>query len=211
MADEKETKPEVETEKVTPTPPEKKIVENNKVVPTEQIQPNNYNPKDDYLKEPELQIIYEKVKKSVLHHGQIDPILVRELEENKYEIVNGFHRFKAMQELGFKTIEIKNLGKITREDAIAKALSTEVIHIPLNQIGVAELVRDLAKIPDFNVDLLPYSGDEIQSKIDLLEFDWDKYGNEPEAKTEERLLTCPKCGHEFKLSEVVSSKKEKDE
>lgn len=211
MVDEKETKPKVEVKKVISSPPKKVIIENNKVIPTEQIQPNDFNPKDDYLKEPELQIIYEKVKKSILHHGQIDPILVRELEKDKYEIVNGFHRFEAMKELGFKTIEIKNLGKITREEAMAKALSTEEIHIPLNQISVAELVRDLAKTPNFNVDLLPYSTDEIQSKIDLLEFDWKKYGDESEEKVEEKLLTCPKCGHEFKLSEAISGKKEKDE
>ena len=52
---------------------------------------------------------FERIKKSLQEHGQMDPIIVREIEDNKYEIINGYHRWNAMKDLGYYECEIKNL------------------------------------------------------------------------------------------------------
>ena len=154
-----------------------KIIENNLVVSIEKVIPNNYNPKLDYKESEELKREYEKIKKSLKVHGQVDPILIRENEDGKLEIVNGFHRWTAMKELGFKEIEVKNLGKISRNEAIKIALSTEETRIPLDVIEVAQLIKGLKEIGEDLKDL-PYTLEEIKDKMELLEFDWKKFTGE---------------------------------
>lgn len=162
------------------------ITQNNSVIPIGNVKPNDYNPKPDYNETEELKTEYEKIKKSLKVHGQIDPILVRETDK-ELEIINGFHRWVAMKELGFKEIEIKNLGKISREDAIAKALSTENLKIPLDVIEIAKLVKDLKEMGT-DLNKLPYSLEEIDAKIDMLDFDSDKL-KEGETKDLPRIET----------------------
>ena len=150
-----------------------KIIENNKIVGIEEIKANDYNPKLSYKDSPELMIEFDKLKKSLEYHGQIDPLLVREVKSG-YELVNGYHRLEAMKELKWKRVEIKDLGKISRIEAIKKALSTEELRIPLDVIEVAELIKGI-KDSEGSLEGLPYLEEEIENKIKLLNFDWSKY------------------------------------
>ena len=79
-----------------------------------------------------------------------------------------------MKELGFEKVEIKNLGKISRNEAIKIALSLEETKIPLDVIKVSKLVKNLKEIGEWQG--LPYSLDEINTKISLLEFNFDEFG-----------------------------------
>jgi ParB family chromosome partitioning protein len=147
------------------------ITQENSIVKIDKILPNAWNPKKFYLEDEDGKKNYERIKKSITKHGQIDPILVREID-NGYEIVNGFHRYTAAKELGYKELEIKNLGKISDEKAKAIALATEDARVPLDRIMVAEIVKGLIDInPEFT-ELLPYTEEESQELKQLLEFDW---------------------------------------
>ena len=80
-----------------------KIIENNQVVSISGVRPNEYNPKPNYNDTEELKQEFQKIKTSLRIHGQIDPVLVRQVKENDgYEIINGYHRYVAMKELGFE-------------------------------------------------------------------------------------------------------------
>lgn len=151
------------------------IHQDNIIVPMKKVVPNNYNPKPDYKANPKLLAEFDKIKKSLREHGQMDPIQVREVDGDKYEIINGYHRFLAMQEEGFKDIEVKNLGKITRGEAIAKTLTFEELKIPLDYIEVAKLLQE----PDVPFDMLPYTQEEVDDKISLLNFDFDSLEQTP--------------------------------
>jgi len=151
-----------------------RIIENNQIVDLDKIQPNDYNPKPDFRESEELKIEFEKLKNALKYHGQIDPLIVREIGEEKYELINGYHRWLAMKELGWKKAEVKNLGKISREEAIKKALTLEEIRIPLDVIEVAELLKNL-KEAEVELEGLPYLEEEIKEKIELLEFDWENF------------------------------------
>lgn len=65
-------------------------VYNIKRVPIEQIQANSYNPNS--VAPPEMKLLY----KSILEDGYTMPIVCYELEDGKYEIVDGFHRYTTM-------------------------------------------------------------------------------------------------------------------
>jgi len=153
-----------------------KILENNLKVPIDKIKPNKYNPKPDYNESEELKVEFGKIKNSLKVHGQVDPLQVREVEDY-YELVNGYHRLKAMQELGFKEAEVKNFGKISEEEAIKIALSMEELRIPLDIIETAKLIKRI-KESETGLEGLPYLEEEIKQKIELLEFDWSQFEGE---------------------------------
>lgn len=174
------------------------IIQNNIVVDIELLIPNNYNPKPDYTSTEELQLEFEKIKDSISYHGQIDPIIVREMN-GKYEIINGYHRWLAMKELGFKEIEVKNLGTISREEAIKKTLSFEELKIPLDTIETAKLVKALKESGD-SLKGLPYFDDEINKKLEMLSFDFSQFENKNSLdEVDKKTITCPNCGEVITL------------
>lgn len=66
-------------------------VYNIKRIPIEKIQANSYNPNS--VAPPEMKLLY----KSILEDGYTMPIVCYYLdEEDKYEIVDGFHRYTIM-------------------------------------------------------------------------------------------------------------------
>lgn len=68
-------------------------VYNVRAVPIEKIQANAYNPNS--VAPPEMKLLY----KSILEDGYTMPIVCYYLEdEDRYEIVDGFHRYRTMLE-----------------------------------------------------------------------------------------------------------------
>lgn len=71
----------------------KSPVYNVQAIPIEKIQANSYNPNS--VAPPEMKLLY----KSILEDGYTQPCVVFYLEnEDKYEIVDGFHRYRTMLE-----------------------------------------------------------------------------------------------------------------
>lgn len=154
----------------------------NRVVPMSQIRPNTFNPKDG-IESGENEKQYRRVIKSFTTHGQIDPLLVRETGPDVFEIINGMHRYKAAQDLGWTELEIKNLGKVSDGRAKALALATEDAKIPLNKILASKLVAlILAEDPLIQEDL-PYDDADLKAMKELAEFDWgESEGDDGEDK-----------------------------
>ena len=63
-----------------------------KAVPVEKIQANSYNP--NKVATPEMKLLYESIKED----GYTQPIVCYYLkDEDKYEIVDGFHRYQIIK------------------------------------------------------------------------------------------------------------------
>lgn len=60
-------------------------------VPIEDIQANSYNPNS--VASPEMKLLY----KSILEDGYTMPIVCYRLDNGKFEIVDGFHRYTVMK------------------------------------------------------------------------------------------------------------------
>jgi len=150
-----------------------KINTDNLVVDINKVFPNDYNPKLNFRDVPKNLEEFEKVKESIKQFGQVQPIIVREFKDG-YEIINGYHRWEAMKELGFDEIEIKNLGKIDFDTAVSRALLTEDTKVPIDTIELSYLIKKLItddKDVDYWAKLLPYSSDEILKKVELMDYD----------------------------------------
>lgn len=64
-------------------------------VPVEKIQANSYNP--NAVAPPEMKLLYESIKQD----GYTMPIVCYHLpDEDRYEIVDGFHRYRILKEHG---------------------------------------------------------------------------------------------------------------
>lgn len=73
-------------------------------VPIEEIQANSYNP--NHVAPPEMKLLYESIKED----GYTMPIVCYRLENGKYEIVDGYHRYTTM--LTHKDIYDREGGKL---------------------------------------------------------------------------------------------------
>lgn len=166
---------------------DKNIVSDNRIVRIEEIQPNKYNPKLPFDKTPEGKKQFARIKKSLQVHKQIEPIIVREVEGGHFEIINGYHRYMAAQELGWPFLEIKNLGKISLNNAKIKALATEDAKVALDKIETAKLVKDILGFDPDSIGELPYDQEDLDAQIKLLDFDWG--GFEEDGSGEDEDLT----------------------
>lgn len=70
-----------------------------KQLPVLDIVPNRYQPRTVFVDER-----IEELSLTIRTHGIIQPIVVRQFEENKYEIIAGERRWRAVQKLGWDTI-----------------------------------------------------------------------------------------------------------
>lgn len=71
----------------------KSPVYNVQAVPIDKIQANSYNPNS--VAPPEMKLLYQSIKED----GYTMPIVCYYLDdEDKYEIVDGFHRYRTMKE-----------------------------------------------------------------------------------------------------------------
>jgi len=196
------------------------------IIDIDKIKPNNYNIKSNYNQTNNGRLSFEKIKRSINIHGQMNSIKVREISNDLYEIIDGYCIWMAMKELGFKEIEIKNFGNISEEESIKKYLYLEELKIPLDIIEVAWLLKRI-KEPNIKLKGFPYSEQEIKNKIKLIEFDWDKFkeieeienkqlgllgdfsrNQEPEKEIEEELEE--KTEEEFKEESEKPAFEEKD-
>ena len=49
-------------------------------------------------------ISFQELKQSINNNGLLTPIILRKKEDDRYEIISGHRRVKAMKELGLKTV-----------------------------------------------------------------------------------------------------------
>jgi ParB family transcriptional regulator, chromosome partitioning protein len=77
-----------------------------KKLPIDEIVPNRFQPRTVFDEEK-----IEELSRTIHIHGIIQPIVVRQFEENKYEIIAGERRLRAMKKLGWEEVPaiIKNL------------------------------------------------------------------------------------------------------
>ena len=78
-----------------------------KSIPVGDLAPNGYNP--NHMSDKEFAEYLAEVK----HHGHLSkPIVVRRLNDGKFEIIDGEHGWRAAKKLGFDEVLCENLGDV---------------------------------------------------------------------------------------------------
>lgn len=146
----------------------------------DQISPNNWNPNEQSVQ------IFEKLKKILQEIGFVQPVLVRKKlikflnDEEKtftgYEIIDGYHRWKACKELKWEFIKIWCLVDDI-DDQTAKML-TLVMNNTRGEDEVMKRAKLLTEIDSGQLQLLPFDSKEIEFEKNLLQFDFSKFDRE---------------------------------
>lgn len=149
----------------------------------------NYKENNDEM----LQKLIENIKRN----GQVENIIVREINNNRFEVVNGNHRLDAFIILESEKVFCYNLGKVPESMARRIAIETNETKFPSNYIKLEEMLVDISK--EFGIDdmlkTMPFDEVYIQDILDKDGMDMNSFfeeKSESEEKTKE--LLCPHCG-----------------
>lgn len=123
-----------------------------KQLPVDQIQRGQYQPRKQFNQEA-----LEELAQSIKSSGLLQPIVVRPLNEDTYEIVAGERRWRATQIAGLDTINC--LVKRYSDEQAAEAAAIENINrVNLNAIEEAKAYQRL-------IDEFSYIHDEIAAAL----------------------------------------------
>ncbi|MEB6290530.1 ParB/RepB/Spo0J family partition protein [Staphylococcus xylosus] len=151
---------------------------------TERIVPNRYQPRQVF--EPNK---IKELAESIEEHGLLQPIVVRPIEEDMFEIIAGERRFRALQTLN-KTHADVIIRYLDDEETAVVALIENIQRENLSVIEEAEAYKKLLDIGDTTQSELAKSVGKSQSfianKLRLLKLDSKVIGRLREGKITER-------------------------
>lgn len=122
-------------------------------------------------------VMASKLINNIKLHGQLENIIVRELSDDMYEVVNGNHRFDALTSLGVKEVMVYNLGEISESHAKRIAIETNETKFLSDQVKLANVIDNI--ISEFAlenvIETMPFSKEELVNFQNMNNFDWNKY------------------------------------
>lgn len=133
-----------------------------------------------------------KLEANLRRNGQIVNINIREVDNGKYEVVDGNHRLMALKNIGTKQVIAYNHGAISREEAIRKSIEINETIFETDTLKLAENMQKLmTTFPiDDLLETLPYSQEELENLSNLLDFDWSQLEREATTSgTEDEWMT----------------------
>lgn len=146
--------------------------------------------------------ILKKLIENIRKNGQIENIIVRELEKEIYEVVNGNHRVDALLSVGIEKVYCFNLGEISLEQAKRIAIETNETRFETDAFIISDIMKELSE--SFGISeielTMPFTDDEINNMIKITDFVIEEEPVIDEGNTEEKekkILECPNCGYAF--------------
>ncbi|OSO96941.1 nucleoid occlusion protein [Staphylococcus haemolyticus] len=174
----------------------------------ERIVPNRYQPRQvfDSSKITEL-------AESIAEHGLLQPIVVRPIEENMYEIIAGERRFRALQSLHKSQADII-IRHMNDEETAVVALIENIQRENLSAVEEAEAYKKLLEIGGTTQSELAKSLGKSQSfianKLRLLKLAPKVINRLREGKITERharaVLSLKEDDQEKLIEQVISQK-----
>ena len=174
----------------------KKLFENYEEIPINLIQKASWNYKE------ENESLSEKLQTNLKKNGQVENIIVRELEGGGLEVLNGNHRIDAMKAVGFETVVACNKGMISDTEAQRIAIETNETSFPTDMVKISSLAMELANPFDIEdlLQTLPYNKHDFEGFGILSKFDWNESVKKEESdRAKKKVVGCPNCGKSVEL------------
>ena len=142
-----------------------------KYISTDIIIPNTYQPRK-YFNEDTIDELGESIKT----YGIIQPLSVRKIEDDKYELIAGERRFRAAKKIGLKEVPVI-VTDISDKDSAAIALLENIQREDLNFLEEAEAYENLIKEHKYTqaelANIIGKKQSTIANKIRILKLDKD--------------------------------------
>jgi ParB family transcriptional regulator, chromosome partitioning protein len=131
-----------------------------------QLQPGKYQPRS-YMDDAALQTLADSIKSQ----GMMQPILVREVATDKFEIIAGERRWRASQIAGLAQVPVL-VRDIADESALAMALIENIQREDLNPLeeaqGIKRLIDEFAMTHEKAADAVGRSRAAVSNLLRLL-------------------------------------------
>lgn len=141
-----------------------------KTIPINQINENDWNPNE--LDEAGYKVLVQNIRDKRVGYSQ--PIEVREIGKDLYEVVDGAHRLKACKEAGLTEIQCV-VSDYDNTQAKLETIAKNKIRGTINLIKAANLISELNK--EVSLDDIEertfYNRQEIEDSLRLLEIPKD--------------------------------------
>ncbi|MCU9593865.1 nucleoid occlusion protein [Caldibacillus thermolactis] len=160
------------------------IKEKVRKLPLEKIIPNRFQPRTIFDEEK-----IEELAKTIHTHGMIQPIVVRSIENDHYEIIAGERRYRAVKKLGWDTIPAI-LKDFNDKETASVALIENLQREELSPIEEAMAYNQLLEIHGLTQEALAQRLGKSQSTI----------------ANKLRLLKLPKEVHDALLTKEVTER-----
>ncbi len=108
-------------------------------IPVEYLVRGRYQPRRDMDQE-----VLQELADSIREHGIMQPVIVRQLDRNSYEIVAGERRWRAAQLAGLATVPVV-VRELSDRDTLAMAL---IENIQREDLNVMEEAKALARLQE---------------------------------------------------------------
>ena len=122
-------------------------------IPVNKISPNPYQPRTEFNAQA-----LDELKKSILENGLIQPITVRRVSNDVYELISGERRLRSCKDIGIKEIPAYIIKVDTKEAMLALSLIENIQREKLNPIEIANAYKRL-------MDECNLSQEEIADKV----------------------------------------------
>lgn len=155
------------------------VIEKYQVLSIELLIPNTWNP--NHINPWDFESLKRALEET---GGNIDqPVMVRPHPEKEgmYEIVDWFHRYTAMKDLGFEEIVVV-VKELDDRNARLKTIAMNKFRWDFDSLELAGLIKELKQIykmtdEEINKEL-GYSKEEISGYESLIDFDFEQYKQE---------------------------------
>lgn len=135
-------------------------------IPIEKIIGAEWNYKEEGAEQ-----VMQRLKASIERDGSPGVLAVRELEDGRFESIDGNHRLRCLAELQFENVRCENFGKISKADAVLIARRRNHEWFKDDFFAFAHLMRDVV-VPEIDIDALsefmPESKIELEQIVNVL-------------------------------------------
>lgn len=136
-----------------------------KTIPINKIKENSWNPNE--IDEYEFSILVKNIKDKTI--GYTQPIEVRAISKDEYEIVDGAHRLRACKEAGLTEVECV-LSDYDDTNAKLQTLAKNKLRGTINIVKAANLIAELNK--ELTLDEIggvsTFKKQELEDMVELL-------------------------------------------
>ena len=124
-----------------------------RMVPIDRVKPSTFNPRKNFEQTERAKAELDELAASIREKGLVQPIVVRPLDGNYYEIVAGERRWRASQKASLHVVPVI-VRSLTDQEALELAIIENVQRSDLNAIEEAAGYRQL-------IDSFNYTQDEL--------------------------------------------------
>lgn len=178
-----------------------------KIIPIEWLIPGKYQPRKNFKKE-----LLQELSISIKTQGVIEPLIVREIEQNKYEIIAGERRWRAASLAGLNEVPCL-IKDISAAQGAAMSLIENIQRENLNIIEEARGYHRLSEEFHFKqheiADLIGKSRSHVANLLRLLTLHTavqEKIGEGVLSFAQARLLVGLSEANQLELTTLVQAK-----